>query len=216
MMILLVAAEAAGDAPSVTDWLTAAVAVAALVASTLALWYNHRSAKAAEVSAQVAQDSAAAAKTSADAAERVAQAELDRDHEMYRPGDPEPRFVWEDSSLHKDRLNLFFEYTPVRGYRAAGKPSFGPGKGHGSMSVPQVFPAGETQRIYVDDVAKSKPDLQVKMLELEFWPAQEGDPGELWICRCGRGTHPDGEAHWVWNVPVTAPPMPLEPLIAWV
>lgn len=196
--------------------MTTVLAIIAVVISTTALgvtWWNarsdSRSAVAAEAAAISSDRAADAAKDAAESAARMARAEDERDHEMCRPRDPDAKFEYGPSGRGDDYKNLFFTFTPPRGYRIAGRTSFGPDKGRGSLSIvpSPVIEAGQPVRMFVDELSQEKSEPLVKMLELEFWPAIDGDPGEAWTCRCHRNIDPQGGPHWVWNVPVELPPM---------
>ena len=68
-----------------TDWVAIIISVVSLAVAVCTVTLNKRSAVAAEDSAVSAGHSADAAKASAESANRVAEAEINRDHEMYRP-----------------------------------------------------------------------------------------------------------------------------------
>jgi hypothetical protein len=192
------------DAPPWTDrgafWIALAGAAIAVASLIVTIVYGRRSAGAAEASA-------AEAKNSADSAAQVARAELERDHRANQPTDPAAKFHLEESTTTPGRVNLFFTFTLRRNYRFDGRTAFGPNGGHGSFNADpsHVLEAGKPVRVYVDDLSATKSEPQVKMLELEFWPPRSNDPGEEWTCPCHRGVNPDGDPHWVWNVPVVVP-----------
>lgn len=170
---------------TVLSILAIAVSVAALVVSW---WLGLRSAKAAERSSEDAR--------------RVARAEVNRDHEMYRPLQGTATF----EKVHNERTskeNLFLVFTPGRTYRLAGDAIFDAGPGR-EARMPLDLSGGPARggtpvRLFVGELTGSDAALP-KALRLQFWPPAEGDPGETWSCPCGRPLDPSGELHWEWRI----------------
>lgn len=149
-------------------------------------------------------------------AQKVARAELGRDHEMYRPNDPHRpfgAFHWErgrpsySPGGEVEGHALFFTFTPPPGYRYGGHTTSRTG-GNGPLnSTPSlVLEAGSPVKIYVETVPANVFESQVKALNLRFWPPVEDDRGEPWTCPCGSNVDPEGDAHWIINVDVALPP----------
>ena len=203
--------------------MTTALAVTAVVISLgalgVALWQgssNRRSAVAAEDSAvtsrqaaDYARESAEHAKASAEAADRVAQSEVGRDHETYRPMVPHQFTRVANPRTGKD--NLFFEFWPKRTYRMAADLLLeGGGMSPASIDPGPVIEAGRRTRVYIGEVGGMK---LPEGLSMRFWPPEAGDPGESWQCPCGRTD--DGDFHWVWNRQIEVPPEENPPMVVW-
>ncbi|SDT74267.1 hypothetical protein [Actinoplanes derwentensis] len=184
--------------------MTSALAVAALFISLVALavaWWNgnsaRRSADAAEGAQQAADRSADAAKDSAEAARQVASAELERDHESYRPDLSQAKFAYPRS-----RPKPPFEYTfvPSRRYRLrayagkAGEPMRDLTDGNF-----RAITSGVSVSIAAAEAgAEAHPDF----LLLQFWPPAPAAGEEVWMCPCGRPTEPSEQPHWDMRVEV--------------
>lgn len=170
-----------------------AVAISA-VALAVSWWLGVRSARAAE--------------NSAIEAKKVAQVELDRDHEAYRPRQPlNPRFEMSTNPRTGDH-NLYFTFTPTRSYRILGDSLEGGSRSPLSMSG-MVHPAGQEVRVFLQTIRPVRETASVEKLHLRFWPPATVDQGvEQWTCRCGRPTAYDGPAHWDWLVMVETPEDP--------
>lgn len=170
--------------PDVLSIAAIAVSIAALAVSW---WLGLRSARAAEHSSEDAR--------------RVASAEVNRDHEMYRPLEKSATFErTRDERASKDVL--FLRFTPGRTYRIAGDALFDAGSSR-EARLPLdmgngLARAGTPVRLFIGEIASS-PALP-KALRLQFWPPAEGDPGEPWSCPCGRPTDPSGAMHWEWRI----------------
>jgi hypothetical protein len=163
-----------------------AVSVAALAVSW---WLGLRSARAAEQSSVDAR--------------RVASAEVNRDHEMYRPLQSTATF----EKVHDQRTgkeNLFLVFTPGRTYRIAGDAITDAGSGREARMPLDLgnglARAGTPVRLFIGELTGGKGIPLPKALRLRFWPPAEGDPGESWSCQCGRPLHPSGALHWEWRI----------------
>ncbi|MGK5741536.1 hypothetical protein [Micromonospora sp. URMC 103] len=178
--------------------MTTTLSIIAVVISAVALaaswWLGVRSARAAESSAAEAR--------------KVAQLELDRDHEAYRPPQPHnPRFEMSTNPRTGDH-NLSFVFTPSRSYRILGESLEGGSRSPLSMNG-MVHPAGQEVRVFVQTIRPVRETASVEKLRLRFWPPAAVDEGvEHWTCRCGRPTASDGPAHWEWLVTVETPEDP--------
>lgn len=165
-----------------------AVSVSALAVSW---WLGLRSARAAEQSAKDAS--------------RVARAEVNRDHEMYRPLQGGATF---DRALNErtGKENLFLIFTPDRTYRIGGEALFDAGLGHEALTPLDVgtglAKAGAGVRLFVGELSGGRGASLPKALRLRFWPPAEGDPGEPWSCQCGRPLYPSGSMHWEWRIDI--------------
>ena len=178
------------------------------MATTLSIIAVVISAVALAVSWWLGARSARAAESSAAEAKKVAQVELDRDHETYRPPQPsDPRFEMSTNPLTGDH-NLFFTFTPPRSYRIQGD-SLEEGS-HSPLSMGgMLHPAGQEVRVFVQTIRPVRETASVEKLHLRFWPPADVDQGvEHWTCRCGRPIASDGPAHWEWLVTVETPEDP--------
>jgi hypothetical protein len=175
-----------------------AVSIWSAISGTRSARYANTSAEAAKRSADSADTSAKAAEKSAEADGKVAQVELDRDHETYRPAPLGGEFYREPSHAHPGRERIVFEFTLPRAYRAGGTLLYqGTGQGYLGLDPGPIIQAGHVNRIEVGHTGMNIP----KIVRLHFWPPAADDPGETWTCRCGRAPIQDGNiAHWVWNV----------------
>jgi hypothetical protein len=191
---------------------TIAVAIS-LAALCVALWNaksDNRAAVAAEdaaVSSRTSSDaatvSAAAAIASADSAEKVARAELLRDHEAHRPDDATAHF----ERVRNDRTGregLWFVFTAPRGYRMKAYGIHNSGSTIPlSVNPGLVVQAGRQVRVYTGELTGTPlPDR----ISMEFWPPEPMDGGELWTCGCGKPAGSEDPAHWIWNRDVAVPP----------
>ncbi|WP_146164348.1 hypothetical protein [Pseudosporangium ferrugineum] len=184
-----------------------AISIAALSVSIWTALINRRNAVAAEDSAVSARLAAEAAKESARHSEKssesaavVAHAETQRDHRALRPEPP-----LQESMLrrkHNSRTHVsgrFLVFTPQRTFRVAGDALIG--ESRRPLSLGPVIEGGREVEVYLDEGARGP---QVEAVNLRFWPALAGDPGEEWACQCGRNTDPSGSPHWEWAI--TIPP----------
>ncbi|MFE9187804.1 hypothetical protein ACFYMB_31235 [Micromonospora haikouensis] len=177
------------------------VSVAALIVSWV---YGARSAAASQRSADASETSAVHAKASAESAAKVAQVELERDHESYRPGDPDATFVIEHNPRTGEE-NLFFTFVPKHSYRILGDAVQGNSRSTLSMNG-MTHVAGKPVRVFVDVLRPHRDTSSVEELKLRFYPPDPVDKDmDQWTCRCGRPTDSSEAAHWTWTVPVTTP-----------
>lgn len=191
-------------APPMTNTLAIVAIVFSAVAIAVSIWtglFNKRSAVASESSAvssdrsaDAAKDSADHARRAADAAERVAAVESARDHEMYRPKPPDMATAVSHDKF-SDRGGRFLTFTVDRTYRVAG--DIIRGEGRSTLGLSPVIEAGKEVRVFLDDKAGRADSVNIR-----FWPAAPGDPGETWSCPCGGPTEQNGPVHWEWNLPV--------------
>lgn len=177
------------------------VALGSMTFGALSVRWAKRSALAAEASSVSSDRSADAAKASAESAEKVAHAELSRDHEMYRPPMPgRAGFIHvPNERTHED--NLFYEFTPPRGYRVEGNSvsDAGNNESRSPLSMSPILQGGRPVRVYVGELNGGP---LPKALEFRLWPPVLGDPGESWTCRCGKDLDSSGGPHWELSVPV--------------
>ncbi|MEV4384159.1 hypothetical protein AB0J68_00285 [Micromonospora sp. NPDC049580] len=202
-----------------TDVGTFLTGVAALLISigalVVAIWtgkHNRRNADAAESSATAAKDSAASSARSADAAEQavtsangILDIERKRQHDAYRPLQPDsPRFELIRSE-HAGQLDLCFVFSLPRSYRVLGDKI--ERNARTTLSVDRLTLGGSTQRVHVETLPPGRVQPLAGELHLRFWPpSPEVDEVELWTCPCGLPTHEGEVPHWEWNVTVVSPP----------
>jgi hypothetical protein len=214
---ILYAAEAADPASLIevrTFWVAVAALAVSLVALGTAVWSavsGHRSANYAKSSAEAAKDSAGSSKVSARAAEKsadadgkVAQVELDRDHEAYRPTPTLQRFVGEEAD--GGGAPAYLELIMSRTYRVTAEAILKEGRGKDGLEgfLPitpgPVMQPGQPTRFHL-----TGPETvgQAQMIRLHFYPPNTGDAGERWQCRCGKPMEdPPYGAHWLRTIPV--------------
>ncbi|MGW4943441.1 hypothetical protein ACWEOZ_17855 [Actinoplanes sp. NPDC004185] len=187
--------------------------VISAVAIGVSVWTglsNKRSAVAAEQALVAAEKAADASAASARSAAQVAKAELERDHESYRP-----RGVREFVLVRNERTgrdNVFFDFTPDRSYRLMGDGMHEHGGRVPLSSNPgPILQAGHRTRLYVGELEGTP---LPKSLSLRFWPPASTDPGEPWECPCDRPVSEGEDPHWVWNVPVVPPKRRPKPMVA--
>ncbi|MEH0938323.1 hypothetical protein [Micromonospora psammae] len=218
MTVLSLAGQPAPSWTEVGTFLTGAAAfVISVIALAVAIWtgkHNRRNADAAETSATAAKDSAASSGRSADAAEQAVRSateildiEKKRQHDAYRPPQPDsPRFEVVLNERTGQR-NLFFVFSMPRSYRVlADKVER---NARTPLGVDRLVRAGSTQRVHVETLVPGREQPLASEIHLRFWPpSAEVDEVELWTCPCGLPTHEGGTAHWEWNVSVVFPPSP--------
>jgi hypothetical protein len=189
------------DGPAWTDrgafWIALAAAILSVVALAVSWILGLRSARAAEKSERHAQ-------ASAQAAERVARAEVDRDHDMYKPVQIGPESFVIERNPRSGEENLFCVFTPTRSYRITGESV--EGNSHMPLSVPLFNPAGVQVRMFIDVLQPIRDISSKTELRLRFWPPAEVDNRDLWTCRCDRPLGSHEGAHWEMTVPVVTPP----------
>lgn len=190
-----------------------AVAIIAIAISVVALavagwnaFSDTRSAVAAEDSAVSARQSADSARASADSAARVAQLEVDRDHEAYRPAMPRPSdFVIE--TLPSGEEDLWLVYRQPRSYRTRADLVEGDQRISSTMSL--VQPAGHDMRIFIQRLRPQRQSATVEKVHVRYWPPAAGDPhAEPWSCRCGGPSGTDSDQnlpHWEQTIPIVTP-----------
>jgi hypothetical protein len=198
---------------------TTVLAVLALIVSLVAAFYTGmqgrasvRSADAAEGSLHAADRAADAAKDSAETARVLAVVEMHRLHSEYRPDLSDGRF----EAVHNPRTGQycsFYVFTLPRGYRIRGV-GVGNGGGRSDLSLdPTLYaPAGHEVHAFVGDLKGLKDEdirAMPRRLNFRFWPPQDGDSGEHWMCPCGADVIDgggNGAGHWEHSVKVQLPP----------
>lgn len=189
-------------APSWTDrwavWIALGAGIVSLFAIVVAVWNarsDSRAAKAAERAEKHAETSADVARASLAEAKRVADAEVDRDHNFYEPA-LNGVFV-EEGGL------LFYEFSLTRDYDMRGRAT---GRGEAVVSDRDfaMRTADRTWRTMIDAWAGHTTASGWDTLTIKFWPPapQTGKPVP-WTCQCGReNVSGDGPGHWQWTIGV--------------
>jgi hypothetical protein len=179
-----------------------------IVGAVYATRLGRRSAEAAEASVNSADRAADAAKDSARSAAQVATAELERDHESWRP----PMGTAAFTRIRNDRtrnMNLFLEFSLPRSYRIEGDAITGESRSTLSIAPGPAVEGGRLVRIFVDELLpQNQHQAAPQLLRFRIWPPVDGDAGDYWTCPCGRNTSPEGQPHWEWSVPVPKQPDP--------
>jgi hypothetical protein len=158
---------------AVNTTLTVAAVVVSVAALIVSWVYGARSASASQRSADASETSAVHAKASAESAAKVAQVELDRDHQFHRPDDPDAKFVIERNPRTGEE-NLFFTFVPKHSYRILGDAVQGNGRSPLSMNGMNHV-AGKQVRVFVE-VLRPHPDVSsVEELRLRFYPPDPVD-----------------------------------------
>jgi type II secretory pathway pseudopilin PulG len=190
--------------------MTTALTILAIVISLGALavsWLlGLRSARAAEKSEQHA-------KASAHAAERVARAEVDRDHEMYKPAQIGPESFVVEQNPRTNEEDLFCIFTPTRSYRISGESMNG--SSPMALSMPLFNPAGVQVKVFIDVLNPIRDMSSKTELRLRFWPPADVDDRDLWTCRCERPLGSHEAPHWEMTVPVATPSQPGKTNVRW-
>ena len=195
-----------------TDQATLLTAIAALLVAIAAAYFAYQqwqagraNARASEGSRQAADRAADAACESAEAAQRVARADLERDHRTNIPA-PNGNFLFE-----KDRGGLgrwlVYEFQLSHEYDMTAQVV---GLNGQPVSDRHVSPTNDpgVHRVFLerwpDEDAEPWPYRQ---LVIRFWPpaAVSGRPAP-WSCECGRELSlGKGSGHWDWRINIEPP-----------
>jgi hypothetical protein len=133
------------------------------------------------------------AKNSATEAKRVADAEVDRDHNTNAPP--------EDGEFVNEGGDLYYEFSLPRDYEMRASTTARAGTAY---SNPQVVrkPASGMWWLMVDTWTGHGTAAGWDTLTIDFWPpvAQPGKPTP-WTCRCDREkAKSDKPGHWQWDI----------------
>jgi hypothetical protein len=215
------------EAPSWTDKGAFWVALFALAASAASTIYarsqtqsGRRSADAAEKSEGHARESTTVAKqaaasaeaaahaagVSADADGKLAQLELDREHDACTPRF-EGRWELVPSRLGNASRHLLYRFRLDREYAIKAIAWQMNRAGQTDCSVtPPTAPGGEWM-VSVEHWSHDRDHPANWTLELKFWPPQAMDGRAVpWVCRCGRSAFADEPPHWDVELRVEPPP----------
>lgn len=187
--------------------MTTILAIIAILVSLgalgVAFWQgcsSRRSADTAEEALKTAQEAAAHAKASADAAERVAQAEVGRDHEMYKPKVNGGCELESTGWGNPDRDALVYLFTLDRDYEVMAWVK----RDDGARAEARVRKPDREDRdwkILLDEVPRGQRETRWERLEVRFWPPQAvAGRAVPWTCRCeGELVPGDRAGHWEWD-----------------